>query len=371
MGDVRILTIFGTRPEAVKLAPVIRELGRRPGVRVRACVTAQHREMLDQVLAVFGIAPTYDLALMQPNQALPALTARALIGVSEVLALDQPDIVLVQGDTTTAMAGALAAFYARLPVGHVEAGLRTHDRYAPFPEEINRRIVGMLATWHFAPTARAAEALRREGTPETGIHITGNTVVDALLATLEATVPPAWPFPAAGRRLVLLTAHRRENFGAPLAGIFGALRALVDRNPDIELAYPVHLNPNVQEPARRILGGHGRIHLLPPQDYAAFVHLMARATLILTDSGGIQEEAPTLGKPTLVLRRETERPEAIAAGTARLVGTEPATILAEAERLLHDPGAYAAMARVANPFGDGQAARRIVDLLVAGHGGDV
>lgn len=370
-GELSVLTIFGTRPEAVKLAPVIRELAGRAGVRARVCVTAQHREMLDQVLAIFGIVPDHDLALMRPGQALPDLTARVLTGVSGVLAAERPDVVLVQGDTTTAMAGALAAFYARVPVGHVEAGLRSYDRYSPYPEEINRRIVGTMATWHFAPTARAAEALRREGVPEASIHVTGNTVVDALLATLEATAPPQWPFPRNGRRLLLVTAHRRENFGAPLEGIFGALRALVDRNPDVELAYPVHLNPQVQEPARRILGDHERIHLLPPQDYASFVHLMARSALILTDSGGIQEEAPTLGKPTLVLRRETERPEAITAGTARLVGTNPAVILAETERLLHDPAAYAAMARASNPFGDGRAARRIVDLLLAGCGGDV
>lgn len=363
MPDRTILTVFGTRPEAIKLAPVVRELARRPGLRGRVCVTGQHREMLDQVLAVFGIAPDHDLALMQPGQTLSDLTARVLTGVGAVLERERPDVVLVQGDTTTAMAAALAAFYARVPVGHVEAGLRTHDRYSPFPEEVNRRLVGVLATWHFAPTPRAAAALRREGVPEGHIHITGNTAVDALLATLATPPPPALPFPTAGRRLLLVTAHRRENFGAPLERAFGALRALVERNPDVEIVYPVHRNPQVEEPARRLLGGHPRIHLLPPQDYATQVHLLARATLILTDSGGIQEEAPTLGKPTLVLRRDTERPEAIEAGTARLVGTDPATILGEAERLLRDPLAYATMARVATPFGDGQAARRIVDLL--------
>lgn len=360
-----VLAVFGTRPEAIKMAPVIGELARRDGVRVRTCVTAQHREMLDQVLAIFAIRPDHDLALMRPGQALPALTARVLEGVSAVLDRERPDAVLVQGDTTTAMAAALAAFYARVPVGHIEAGLRTGDRYSPFPEEINRRIVGTLATWHFPPTRRAAEALRREQVPEEAIHVTGNTVIDALLATVETTTPPAWPFPAAGRRLVLVTAHRRENFGAPLAGAFAGLRELVERNPDLEIAYPVHLNPEVEGPARRILGGHARIHLLPPQDYAAFVHLMALATLIVTDSGGIQEEAPALGKPTLVMRQETERPEALEAGTARLVGADPVRIVAEAERLLHDPAAYGAMARAANPFGDGTAARKIVDALLA------
>lgn len=362
MPPLTVLTIFGTRPEAVKLAPVVRELARRPGLRARVCVTAQHREQLDQVLAAFRIAPDRDLDLMRPGQALPDLTARILTSVSAALAEERPDVVLVQGDTTTVMAAALAAFYDRIPVGHVEAGLRTDDRYSPFPEEINRRLAGALATWHFAPTPRAAAALRREGVPEGAIHVTGNTAIDALLAILAETAPPPFPF-LGERRLILVTAHRRENFGPPMAACFAALRAIVERNPDVELAYPVHLNPQVQEPARRILGGHDRIHLLPPADYAAFAHLMARATLIITDSGGIQEEAPTLGKPTLVMRRETERPEAIEAGTARLVGTDPARIVGEAERLLRDPDAYAAMARVANPFGDGHAAARIVDVI--------
>lgn len=365
-----ILAVFGTRPEAVKLAPLLQELAQRDSVRLRVCVTGQHREMLDQVLAIFAIRPDDDLALMTPGQTLPDLTARVLTGVAAILERDRPDAVLVQGDTTTALAAALAAFYARLPVGHVEAGLRTGDLALPFPEELNRRVVALLARWHFAPTPRAAAALRREGVREEAIHVTGNTEIDALLATLRATAPPTWPFPSAGRRLVLVTAHRRENFGAPLAAVFGALRELADRNPGIEIAYPMHLNPNVQGPARCILGDHRRIHLLPPQPYAAFVHLMQRAALIITDSGGIQENAPTLGKPTLVLRTKTERPEALEAGTARLVGTDAARILAEAERLLRDPAAYAAMARVANPFGDGMAARRIADILVRDLCGD-
>lgn len=359
-----VLAVFGTRPEAVKMAPVVRELARHDGVRVRVCVTAQHREMLDQVLDIFAIRPDYDLALMQPGQTLPALTARVIEGVSATLDRERPDVVLVQGDTTTAMAAALAAFYARIPIGHVEAGLRTGDRYSPFPEEINRRVVGTLATWHFAPTPRAAAALRREGVREEAIHVTGNTEIDALLTILEATSPPPSPFPTEGRRLVVVTAHRRENFGAPLAEALGALRRLVERNPDIEIVYPVHLNPQVQEPARRILGGHERIHLVPPQDYVSFVHLMARSTLIVTDSGGIQEDAPALSKPVLVLRRDTERPEAVESGAARLVGTDAAAIVAEAERLLHDPAAYAAMAGARNPFGDGTAARRIADILL-------
>jgi UDP-N-acetylglucosamine 2-epimerase (non-hydrolysing) len=348
----------------VKLAPVVGELAHRPAARVRVCVTAQHREMLDQVLAIFSITPDHDLAVMRPNQGLPGLTARALTGVAEIIEAERPDIVLVQGDTTTAMTAALAAFYARVPVGHVEAGLRSYDRYSPFPEEINRRIVGTMATWHFAPTERAAAALRAERVAEETIYVTGNTVIDALNMTLATTAAPDWPFPAPGRRLVLVTAHRRENFGEPMAQIFVTLRELVERNGDIELVYPVHLNPNVQELAKKILAGQERIHLLRPQDYVSFVHLMARADLILTDSGGVQEEAPTLGKPVLVMRRETERPEAIEAGVARLVGTDPALLLAEAERLLQDPSAYAAMARAANPFGDGTAARQIADILL-------
>lgn len=363
-----VLTIFGTRPEAIKLAPVVRELRRREGVTVDVCVTAQHRQMLDQVLEIFGILPEVDLDLMEPGQTLPALTARVLTAVSGVLEERRPDVVLVQGDTTTAMAAGLAAFYARIPVGHVEAGLRTGDRYSPFPEEINRRIVSTLGTWHFAPTERAAGALRREHVPEATIHVTGNTVIDALLAVLESTVAPPGLFTPSERRLVLVTAHRRESFGSRIAEAFGALRELVDRNPDVEIVYPVHLNPNVQEPARHILGGHPRIQLVPPQGYVAFVHLMARSTLILTDSGGIQEEAPALGKPVLVMREDTERPEAIEAGTARLVGTDAGTIIREAERLLHDRSAYEAMARAANPFGDGTAARQIADILLESHG---
>jgi len=363
VSPLTVLTIFGTRPEAVKLAPVVRALARRPGLRSRVCVTAQHREQLDQVLGVFGIVPDRDLDLMRPGQSLTDLTARILTAVGGVLAEERPDVVIVQGDTTTVLAAALAAFYARIPVGHVEAGLRTDDRYSPFPEEINRRIATVLATWHFAPTERAAAALRREGVAEGAIQVTGNTAIDALLAIVHSTAPPPLPYLRDDLRMILVTAHRRENFGAPMEACFGALRAIVERNPDTELVYPVHLNPQVQEPARRILGGHERIHLIPPADYATFTHLMARATLIITDSGGIQEEAPTLGKPTLVMRRETERPEAIEAGTARLVGTDPEVIVGEAERLLRDPAAYAAMARVANPFGDGRAAERIAEVI--------
>ena len=360
----RVLSVFGTRPEAIKLAPVVLEVRKRPDrFENLVCVTAQHRQMLDQVLEWFAIAPQYDLDLMQPNQALAAFAGRALMAVGDMLEKARPDVVLVQGDTSTAMVAALGAFYRRIPVGHIEAGLRTRDRYNPFPEEINRRIVGTLATFHFAPTARAAEALRAEQVPDGTIFVTGNTVIDALLMTVERPVDLDLGFGLEGRRLVLVTAHRRESFGAPFESLCRALRDIADRNGDVEIVYPVHLNPNVREPVMRILGGHPRIHLLEPLRYERFAHLMARAHLILTDSGGIQEEAPVLGKPTLVMRETTERPEAIEAGTARLVGTDRERIVSEAQRLLEDEEAYGAMARAGSPFGDGHAAERIADIL--------
>jgi len=360
----RVLSIFGTRPEAIKLAPVILEIRKHPDLfEDVVCVTAQHREMLDQVLDWFEIAPQHDLNLMQPNQSLAEFAGRALLAVGGLLEDVKPDVVLVQGDTSTAMIAALAAFYRRSPVGHVEAGLRTRDRYNPFPEEINRRIVGTLATFHFAPTPQAAEALRSEQVPAETIFVTGNTVVDALLMTVRRPVRLDLGFSLEGRRLILVTAHRRESFGAPFESLSSALRDIADRNAGVEIVYPVHLNPNVREPVMRILAGHPRIHLLEPLRYEQFSHLMAQAYLILTDSGGIQEEAPVLGKPTLVMRETTERPEAVAAGTARLVGTDRARIVAEAERLLHDDKAYAAMAQAGSPFGDGHAAERIAALL--------
>ena len=362
---MRILSIFGTRPEAIKLAPVILELQKHPDrIESRVCVTAQHREMLDQVLAWFRIAPDYDLDLMQPNQALAEYASRALVAVSNILAQMRPDVILVQGDTTTVMMAALAAFYRRIPMGHVEAGLRTRDRYNPFPEEINRRVAGVLATYHFAPTERAAAALRAEQVPSEHIYVTGNTVVDALQMTVHQPVDLDLGFCTDGPRLVLVTAHRRESFGPPFESLCLALRDLAERNSDVEIVYPVHLNPNVREPVWRILADQPRVHLLEPLRYEQFVHLMARSYLILTDSGGIQEEAPVLGKPTLVMRDTTERPEAIEAGTARLVGTDRARIVAEAERLLHDTEAYQAMAQKGSPFGDGHAAQRIVDILL-------
>ncbi len=361
----RVLTIFGTRPEAIKLAPVILELQKQcDRFENLVCVTAQHREMLDQVLEWFQIEPDYDLDLMRPNQGLAEFASRALVTISTLLQKVQPDVVLVQGDTTTAMIAALAAFYQHTPVGHIEAGLRTNNRYDPFPEEINRRIAGALTTFHFAPTLRAADALRVEQVTEENIFITGNTVVDALLMTVRRPVKLELGFNLDGQRLILVTAHRRESFGAPFESICLALTDLSQRNADLEIIYPVHLNPNVQNPARRILAGQPRVHLLEPMRYEQFVHLMAKAYLILTDSGGIQEEAPVLAKPVLVMRETTERPEATEAGTARLVGTDRQRIVWEAERVLSDEEQYRAMAQAGSPFGDGHAAERIVNVLI-------
>ena len=367
----RILTIVGTRPEAIKLAPVTIELGRRKdAVEHIVCSTAQHRQMLDQVHGWFGIVPDIDLNLMAPNQKLADFAARALSEVTRVLEEVKPDIVLVQGDTTTAMMASLAAVMQKVEVGHVEAGLRTDNLYNPFPEEINRRVTGSVARYHFAPTERSAAALRAENVPPGWIFVTGNTVIDALRMTLEREVKLDLPFLEKGnhRRLILVTAHRRESFGAPFESLCRALRAIADRNPDVELVYPVHLNPNVREPVGRILAGHERIHLIEPLSYEKFVHLMAKADILLTDSGGVQEEAPYLGKPALVMRDNTERPEAVDAGTAKLVGTDESRIVFETELLLRDDRAYRAMARAGSPFGDGQAARRIADILLTGAG---
>jgi UDP-N-acetylglucosamine 2-epimerase (non-hydrolysing) len=362
----RILIIFGTRPEAIKLAPLISSLRDRMHTETIVCVTAQHREMLDQILDWFKISPDYDLNLMQPNQSLAGLTARAMEAVTGVISAVQPDAVIVQGDTTTAMTSALAAFYQKIQVGHVEAGLRTYHRDNPFPEEINRHLVSVLASYHFAPTEAARKALLAEGVEPAHIHVTGNTVIDALQWTIAQPYKLLLdvPLDQPGEKLILITGHRRESFGPGFESICQALRQIAERNPDVRLIYPVHLNPHVQEPVRRVLGSVPRIHLIDPLPYPAFAHLMARSTLILTDSGGVQEEAPSLGKPVLVMRRTTERPEAIQAGTARLVGTDTEVIVEEAERLLHDPQAYQAMANILSPFGDGHAAQRIAAILV-------
>jgi UDP-N-acetylglucosamine 2-epimerase (non-hydrolysing) len=362
----RVLSVFGTRPEAIKLAPVVLELAKYPEhIKNMVCVTAQHREMLDQVLEWFQIEPDFDLDLMRPGQELVEFTSRALSAVNRVLGDVRPDVVLVQGDTATVMVAALAAFYQRIPVGHVEAGLRTRNRFSPFPEEINRRMASVLATYHFAPTERAASALQAEQVAGGDIFVTGNTVVDALLMTVSRPVDLELYSDLGDRRLLLVTAHRRESFGAPFESICLALRDLAERNEDVEVVYPVHLNPNVRNPVERILGGQLRVRLLPPLRYEQFVHLMARSYLILTDSGGIQEEAPVLGKPTLVMRDTTERKEAIDAGTARLVGTDRCRIVCETERLLRDSEAHSTMAHAGSPFGDGRAAERIVDILLS------
>lgn len=372
---LNVLAIFGTRPEAIKLAPVILELEKHSDVvNSRVCVTAQHRKMLDQVLAIFGIVPDIDLDLMRPGQSLSGLTGRVVTEVSEVIAEEHPDVVLVQGDTTTVMAAALAAFYNQVAVGHVEAGLRSHDRYSPFPEEINRRIAGVLSTYHFAPTETARTALLAEGVSDDNVFVTGNTVIDALHMIVKRERPPEAEslLSYAGitgngtpRKLILVTAHRRENFGPRFESICYGLKSLVERNPDVTVLYPVHLNPNIQEPAYRILDNIERVVLTDPVEYDVMAHLMNAAHIVLTDSGGIQEEAPALGKPVLVLRTETERPEAVDAGTARLIGPHSDRIVSEAERLLKNGAEYDRMARAVSPYGDGNAAHRIVRILLS------
>jgi UDP-N-acetylglucosamine 2-epimerase (non-hydrolysing) len=363
----RLLFVFGTRPEAIKLCPLIRELCSHPHFAVRNCVTAQHRGMLDQVLDAFQVAPDHDLDLMRPQQSLCSLTARILEGLEPVLAAESPDMILVQGDTTTTMAAALAAFYHRIPVAHVEAGLRTGDPAHPFPEEMNRVLTGRLASLHFAPTARAAANLAVEGVAGDRIHVTGNTGIDALLYVRDALAAgtlrtPEWQCLDAGRRLIVVTGHRRENFGAAFEREMRALACLAER-PDVQIVYPVHRNPKVMGPAHQLLDGRPNVHLLEPLPYVPFVDLLRRAWLIITDSGGIQEEAPSLGKPVLVMREKTERPEAVEAGTVKLVGTDEERIVSEAARLLDDPEEYRKMTRVHNPYGDGQASRRIAGIL--------
>lgn len=365
-----VMVVFGTRPEAIKLAPLINTLATSPHLAPRVCVTGQHRQMLDPMLELFAIRPDYDLAVMQPGQDLFEVTSRVVMGLRDVLEAERPAAMVVQGDTTSAFSAALAAFYRRIPVGHVEAGLRTAQRYDPFPEEMNRRLTSRLTTWHYAPTPRAVENLRAEGIAGSDVFLTGNTIVDAFhhIVSRLTTQPNAChgPVPAeqlAGRRLVLVTGHRRENFGERLQNICLALRDLAERFPDLWIVYPVHLNPAVQQPVQALLGSCERIVLTPPLDYLPFVDLMRRAYLILTDSGGVQEEAPSVHVPVLVMRETTERPEAIEAGTAQLVGTSRQSIVAAASRLLTDPALHAGMRTPRNPFGDGQAAVRITAHL--------
>ncbi|HWK35830.1 non-hydrolyzing UDP-N-acetylglucosamine 2-epimerase [Sphingomonas sp.] len=366
----KILVIFGTRPEAIKLFPVIRALAAVPGLDVRTCVTAQHRGLLDQVLAIAGLVPDIDLDLMEPGQSLDRLTARLLTGLGEVMDAERPDRVLVQGDTATAMVGALAAYYRKVPVGHVEAGLRSGDIWQPWPEEVNRRIVAPIADQHFAPTDTAADALRRENIDPATIHVTGNTVIDALFATRDAIAadpslaagldPIAARF--AGKRLILVTTHRRENFGDGMANIARAIGRIAARE-DVAILFPIHPNPNVVSVMDSLLGDRSNVARIDPLDYPHFIRALGMADLVLTDSGGVQEEAPALGKPVLVMRETTERPEGVAAGTARLVGTAEEAIVSGIFTLLDDKAAYSAMARAHNPFGDGQAAARIARIV--------
>ena len=366
MNRIRVMTIFGTRPEAIKMAPLALELSRRPQIDALCCVTAQHRQMLDSVLDIFRLVPDFDLNIMEPRQTLSTITSKCLLGMEGVLEQARPDLVLVHGDTSTTFAGALAAFYHRVPVGHVEAGLRTYDKYSPYPEEMNRRMVSAIADLHFCPTPSNRDNLAREGI-EQGVFLTGNTVIDAL----QTTVVKDFHFSEGvlndldyvNRKVILVTCHRRENDGTPMAHIMTALRRVADAFPDVELVYPVHLSPVVQEAAHQYLDGHPRIHLIAPLAVDEMHNLMARCHLVMTDSGGLQEEAPALGKPVLVLRRETERPEAVAAGTVQLAGTEEEPIFQMASRLLTDPAAYAAMAHAANPYGDGRACGRIADAI--------
>jgi UDP-N-acetylglucosamine 2-epimerase (non-hydrolysing) len=366
---MRVLFIFGTRPEAIKLCPLVRELAAHPGdFEVQVCVTAQHREMLDQVLEVFEVKPCFDLDLMQPGQSLAQSASRILAALEPVLNEVRPDLVLVQGDTTTTLAGALAAFYARVPVGHVEAGLRTWDLSQPFPEEMNRVVAGRLASLHFAATPWAAANLAAEGVPPQSVHVTGNTGIDAVLQVKEwlesgRIRPPARVALDPARKLILVTAHRRESFGEGFERICAALLELARRD-DVEIVYPVHPNPNVREPVDQFLRNQPRIRLIEPLDYVSFVDLMRRAYFLLTDSGGVQEEGPSLGKPILVMREKTERPEAVEAGTVRLVGSDPARILAESRLLLDDAEEYHRRARIHNPYGDGRACARIRDILL-------
>lgn len=364
---MKILIVFGTRPEAIKMAPLVKALQQSPKLEVKVCVTAQHRQMLDQVLQLFNITPEFDLNLMRPGQTLTQLTCNILQGMDGALADCRPDWVLVHGDTTTTMATSLAAFYQQVGVAHVEAGLRTHNLYSPWPEEANRQLTGRLAGLHFAPTVQAQTNLLNEGVAPATIHVTGNTVIDALLSvsqlldqddSLSEQLAAQFPFLDATKRLVLVTGHRRENFGVGFETMCQALEAIASE-PGVQVVYPVHLNPKVQEPVRRILGSVDNVYLIEPQDYLPFVYLMKCSYIILTDSGGIQEEAPSLGKPVLVMRDTTERTEAVAAGTVKLVGTDTDRIVTETLNLLNDPAAYQRMAFAHNPYGDGTACQQI------------
>lgn len=365
---MKVLTVFGTRPEAIKMAPLVKKLKEEPEMESILCVTAQHREMLDQVLDLFELVPDYDLNIMKPNQTISQITSNVLAGLEEVFKKEKPDIVLVHGDTTTTFAASLAAFYQQIRVGHVEAGLRTYDKYSPYPEEMNRVLTGRIADLHFAPTERNRQNLLREAIKEEAVFITGNTVIDALLQvagkpyTFEDEVLRNIDFD--NKRVITVTCHRRENLGEHMEQIFRAIKDIADEFIDTEIIYPVHMNPKVRETAGRILGNTGRIHLIEPMQYQPFVNLMARSFLIITDSGGMQEEAPSLGKPVLVVRRETERPEAVEAGTVKLAGVSRDAIYQMTKELLVDTAVYEKMAHAVNPYGDGHACERIVRILM-------
>ncbi|HIS59908.1 MAG TPA: UDP-N-acetylglucosamine 2-epimerase (non-hydrolyzing) [Candidatus Faecousia faecipullorum] len=358
-----IMLVFGTRPEAIKMCPLVTELKSRDGFKTVVCVTGQHRQMLDMVLKTFHVTPDWDLSVMREKQTLFDVTANVLNGIKGVLEEVKPDVVLVHGDTSTTFATALACFYLQIPLGHVEAGLRTHDLYSPFPEEFNRQAVGILAKYHFAPTAMAKENLLREGKPEDSIYVTGNTAIDALKTTVREHYSHPELEWAAGSRLILLTAHRRENLGQPMHNMFRAIRRVLDEHPDVKAIYPIHMNPLVRRIAEEELGGSERVRMIAPLDVLDFHNFLARSFLILTDSGGIQEEAPSLGKPVLVMRNTTERWEGIAAGTLKLAGTSEEGIYREFTALLTDSAAYDAMSKASNPYGDGFACRRIADIL--------
>ena len=366
MKPITVMTIFGTRPEAIKMAPLAQELASRAHINALCCVTAQHRQMLDSVLEIFKLRPDFDLDIMEPRQTLSTITSKCLLGMETVLAEAKPDLILVHGDTSTTFAGALAAFYHQIPVGHVEAGLRTYDKWSPFPEEMNRKMVGSIADLHFCPTVTNRDNLARENITS-GVFLTGNTVIDALKTTVVEDFTFADQtlnsLDYVNQKVILVTCHRRENYGQPMENIMTALRRIADAFPDVELVYPVHLSPVVQECAHKHLDNHPRIHLIAPLAVDEMHNLMARCHLVMTDSGGLQEEAPALGKPVLVLRKETERPEAVQAGTVKLAGVEEETIFQMASELLSDPAAYDQMAHAVNPYGDGEACRRIVDAI--------
>lgn len=362
----KVMLIFGTRPEAIKMCPLVNELRSRSGIKTVVCVTGQHRQMLDQVLEAFSVQPDYDLHIMKDRQTLFDVTASILGSIREVLEKEAPDIVLVHGDTTTTFTTALACYYLRIPVGHVEAGLRTYDIFSPYPEEFNRQAVGIISAYNFAPTALARENLLREGKKPGSIYVTGNTAIDALKTTVRSDYSHPELDWARGSTLILITAHRRENLGEPMHHMFRAIRRVMDEHPDVKAIYPIHMNPAVRSAARSELGGLDRLHLIEPLDVIDFHNFIARSHLILTDSGGIQEEAPSLGKPVLVMRDTTERPEGIAAGTLKLVGTDEETIYKAFSRLLNDHEEYERMSHASNPYGDGRACKRIADILETG-----